>query len=100
MNLLRAAYDADLASVRLALEAGADVDARDPETGLTALHIAVGMNNLPLAQMLVESWSAGFMPDHSGRWPTVVAAQCRVKDALADFIVNEESAWLDRNGLR
>ncbi|KUO69412.1 MAG: hypothetical protein APF80_08330 [Alphaproteobacteria bacterium BRH_c36] len=97
MDLLRAAYDADLAGLIGALEAGADVDTADQETGLTALHIAVGMNNLAMTQALAESWSASFGPDRSGRWPTVIAAQCRVGDAMSDYIVSEEAAWLARN---
>jgi hypothetical protein len=92
--LLKAAYAADSAAVIAALEDGADVNAGDPVTGLTGLHIAVGMNNLPLARILIEDWNAPFGPDGKGRWPTVIAAECRVDDDLADYIVEAESKFL------
>lgn len=88
--LLRAAYSADSAAVIAALEGGADVNARDPVTGLTALHIAVGTNNLPLTSILIEDWGASFGPDGKGRWPSVIAAECRVDDSLANYIVEAE----------
>ena len=89
--LLRAAYDADTRGVIAALEDGANVNTVDPVTGLSALHIAVGTNNLPLTQILVEDWEATFGPDARGRWPTVIAGTCRVDGALADYIVEAES---------
>lgn len=89
--LLRAAYDANTKAVIAALEDGANVDAMDPVTGLSALHIAVGTNNLPLTQILVEDWEAQFGPDARGRWPSVIAGTCRVDEALADYVVEAES---------
>jgi hypothetical protein len=92
--LLRAAYDADTKGVIAALEDGANVNAVDSSTGLSALHIAVGTNNLPLTQILVEDWEAAFGPDARGRWPTVIAGTCRVDEALADYIVEAEAKSL------
>lgn len=89
--LLRAAYAADSAGVIAALEDGADVNAGDPVTGLTALHIAVGTNNLPLVRILIEDWKATLGPDGKGRWPSVIAAECRVEDDLAEYIVEVEA---------
>jgi hypothetical protein len=92
--LLRAAYAADSAAAIAALEDGADVNAADPITGLTALHIAVGTNNLPLTRILIEDWNAPFGPDGKGRWPSVIAAECRVDGLLADYIVEAEEQVL------
>lgn len=92
--LLRAAYAADSAAVIAALEGGANVDAADLVTGLSALHIAVGTNNLPIARILVEDWNASFGPDGKGRWPSLIAAECRVDDALADYVVEAEARLL------
>lgn len=89
--LLQRAYAADMAGVFNAIKAGADVNAADPATGLTALHIAVGTNNLTMTRMLVEVEHAKFMPDSTGRWPTLIAAEARVDDALADYIVEAEA---------
>ncbi|MCP5389610.1 MAG: ankyrin repeat domain-containing protein [Novosphingobium sp.] len=88
--LLKAAFFADSTGVISALEDGANVNAADSVTGLTALHIAVGTNNLSLARMLVEDWGAAFGPDGKGRWPSVIAAECRVDERLADYIVEAE----------
>ncbi|GHA20350.1 hypothetical protein GCM10007989_14240 [Devosia pacifica] len=88
--LLKAAYAADRDAVIAALEDGADVNAQDRATGLAALHIAVGTNNLSLARMLIEDWRAAIQPDGNGRWPTVIAARCRVDEDLSDYIAEAE----------
>lgn len=94
--LLKAAYDAALTEAVAALEAGADIDFADPETGLAALHIAVGTNNLALVRVLIEEWGAKIAPDGRGRWPTVIAARSRVDDDLSDYIVEAEAKALSR----
>lgn len=89
--LLKAAYDADFDGAVAALEAGADIDFADPGTGLAALHIAVGTNQLALVRALIEEWGATIGPDSRGRWPTVIAARSRVDDELSDYIVDAEA---------
>lgn len=89
--LLMAVYDADFNKAVAVLEAGADIDFADPDTGLAALHIAVGTNNLALARVLIEEWGAEIKPDGRGRLPTVIAARSRVDDDLADYIVEAEA---------
>ncbi len=93
-DLLRAAYDGDLTLVRTALEEGTPVETSDERSGLTALHVAVGTNNLALARHLVEEWHAPFGPDKFGRWPTLIAAESQVDDALSDYIVQQEARYL------
>lgn len=90
-RMLQCAYAADVKGVIAELNAGADVNAADPTTGLTALHIAVGTNNLTLARVLVYQFRAAFKPDGAGRWPTLIAAQAQVDDALSDYIVEAEA---------
>lgn len=89
--LLKAAYDADFDGAIAALEAGADIDYADPDTGLAALHVAVGTNQLTLARELVEEWGATIGPDGWGRWPSVIAARSRVDDELSEYIVETEA---------
>ena len=70
----------------------------EPRTGLTALHIAVGQNNLEMAKVLVEA-GAKFQADLLGRWPSTIAAECEVSEELCDFIVEaEEKALLAEQG--
>jgi hypothetical protein len=94
-DFLRAAYSADTARVIAALQKGANVDVVDPVTGMTALHMAVGTNNLPLTRILVEDWKATFGADAQGRWPTLVAAECRTSLAMGDYIVIAEARALN-----
>lgn len=94
LALLKAAYDADFDGAIAALEAGADIDFADPGTGLAALHIAVGTNQLALVRALIEEWGANIGPDGRGRWPSVVAARSRVDDDLCDYIVEAEAKAL------
>ena len=75
-----------------ALEQGADINFDDPATGLSALHIAVGTNDLALCRYLIEECDASIVPDRSGRWPTLIAAQCRVSDELGDYIAEKEAS--------
>lgn len=95
-DLLQAAYTGDLEAVFKAIESGADIDAVHEQTGLTALHIAVGTNNLALTRFLIEQAGARLGPDRSGRWPTVIAGQCGVDEILCDYIVEEEAKLLHR----
>lgn len=88
---LAAVYNADNDKAVAALTRGVDVNAADPVMGLTALHIAVGTNNLTLTQILVEDWNAEFKADGTGRWPTLIAAEAEVDDDLSDYIVEAEA---------
>lgn len=89
--LLRSAFDGDLDGVKAALAKGADVNAVDPATGLAALHIAVGTNDLELCRYLIDESGATIVPDRAGRWPTLIAAQCHAGEALCDYIVEREA---------
>ncbi len=93
-QLMAAAFAGDLAGVEHAILHGAGVNTVDPQTGLSALHVAAGRDDIPLCKMLVEQWKAEFFPDRFGRWPTLVAAECRVSDELSDYIVEKEAAFL------
>jgi hypothetical protein len=66
------------------------VDFIDPQTGLTALHIAVGRNHIEMAKYLVEQ-GASFRPDAQGRTPSTIAAECEVSDEMCDFIAEAEA---------
>ncbi len=61
----------------------------DPVTGMNALHIAVGRDNLELTKMLIEA-GIEIIPDKEGRMPSLIAGICHVSDELADFIYEAE----------
>lgn len=92
-QLIRGAFASNQDWIKEALVDGADVNAVDPKTGLAALHIVVGQNDLRLCRFLVEECGARFFPDMFGRMPTIVAAECRVDDELTDYIGEKEAAY-------
>ena len=59
------------------------IDDVDEMTGMNALHIAVGRNNLDMAKLLIES-GIKIIPDGEGRMPSLIAAlrkqakKCRI----------------------
>jgi hypothetical protein len=65
------------------------LETTDPGTGMTALHIAVGRNNLPLVHELVEA-GAAFVPDNEGRMPSLIAILCETGEELQDYITEAE----------
>jgi hypothetical protein len=91
---LKAVHDADLNQAIAALNKGVDVNTADPLTGLTALHIAVGTNNLSFARALIEDWNATIKPDGRGRLPSVIAVECRVDEKLLDYVTKVEAKAL------
>ena len=97
-ELLRAAYRGHIDRLDALLHQEELRTLSDPKTGLNLLHIAVGTNNLPLTRFLVEEIGIPFGPDAQGRWPTVVAAECGVSEAVNDYIVEKESAYINSQG--
>lgn len=95
-DMLACAHRGETDKVLAALAAGADVDMVDAPTGLSALHIAVGTNNLKLTRVLVEQYRAGFSPDQAGRWPSLIAIECEVDEELADYITEAEARFLEQ----
>jgi hypothetical protein len=91
LELLRATHRGSLDRVKRAVEGGADIEYVEPGTGLTALHMAVGRSHLDIAKYLIEEAGAAIKPDGFGRWPTVIAAQCRSSEAVCDYIVEREA---------
>ena len=98
-RLFSGAAGHDMEWISDALANGADIDFVDPTTGLSALQFAVGRNDITLCRHLIEECGATFFPDRFGRWPTVIAAECRVDDALSDYIVEKEAEYLERHGM-
>jgi uncharacterized protein len=94
-DLIRAAYASDLALISAVIASGVPVSVIDDATGLSALHVAAGTNNLALCRFLIEVFHAPFGPDKFGRWPTLVAAECRAGEALSDYIVEQEAKFLE-----
>jgi hypothetical protein len=37
------------------------------------------------------------LPRRLGRWPSLVAAECQVDEALSDYIAEQEAKYLERN---
>lgn len=93
-GLLSSAFRGETANAIQALEAGSDVNMVDPSTGLSALHIAAGTNNLDLMKRLVEEFDAAFFADRFGRLPTTVAVECGANPDALDYIVDAEAKFI------
>jgi hypothetical protein len=69
------------------------LEMKDPRTGLMALHIAIGRNDLQMTRMLVDA-GAEFVPDSEGRMPSLIAALCETSEELQDYILEAEEKAL------
>ena len=92
-ELLAAAHDGQLDRVKAAHASGADINHLSESIGLSALHLAIGRSHLDIVKYLVETAGAEFKPDRFGRWPTVIAAQCRSSAEICDYVVEREAAY-------
>lgn len=97
-RLLRAVHQGKLDEARQAIAEGADVNIMPTETGLAALHLAVGGSHFEVVKYLIEEAKAEIKPDGFGRWPTVIAAQCQASEELCDYIVEREAKALAAAG--
>ena len=89
--LLRYAYFNNIRGIEELLDKErVPIDFADETSGLTALHIAVGVGGLDLARMLIDR-GALFLPDKQGRMPTTIAAECEARDEICDFIAEAEA---------
>lgn len=95
IDLLSAAYHGQIDRMRAALKGGANVECISPETGLSPIHMAVGRSQLEATRLLIEEAGASLKPDRSGRWPTLIAAECEVSEEMADYIVEQEAQALE-----
>lgn len=93
-RLKMAAECHNMPGVSKALRDGADINSIDEFNGLAALHIAIGNNDIELTRFLVEKCGAKFFPDGFGRWPTLIAAECRVSNELSDYVLAKEAEWI------
>lgn len=87
--LLAELYTGKVVSVSKCLQSGADINAFDDTTGLSALHIAIGRNHLELVQFLLDR-GASVAPDRHGRWPSTIAELCEVDGQICDLIADAE----------
>ena len=92
--LLRSAYSGQLKNVRKAIADGADVDFMPDDTGLAALHLAVGRSHFEVLKYLIEEAGATITQDGMGRWPTLIAGECQASDEVCDYIVEREAEAL------
>ncbi len=77
--LLYAARDGRLASARILLEAGADVNQLDPN-GITPLLMAIANNHIEVARLFIDRGAAINVSDWYGRTPLWAAVETRNMD--------------------
>ena len=82
--LHRAALDGHASIVKLLIDHGAAVDARDKD-GDTPLHDAARNGHLPAVKLLVGAGAQLDAPNHMGQTPLQLARQAG-RTAVADFV--------------
>ncbi|HSI82288.1 MAG: ankyrin repeat domain-containing protein [Candidatus Methylacidiphilales bacterium] len=73
-GVMKAADQCDVASLELLRLAGADLNARDPETGLTALHLAIARQSQETVAMLLKYAKDINQQDEFGFTPLMTAS--------------------------
>ena len=96
-DFLEHAWTGDIARIRMIVNDPRGrlvfLNTIDEPTGMNALHIAVGRNNLEVVKLLVEA-GIKFIPDKEGRMPSLIAALCEVSEELSDYIAEAEEKAL------
>jgi hypothetical protein len=92
-EFLEYAWTGDMARMRTVLDdpysRSLFLDTVDEMTGMNALHIAVGRNNLDMAKLLIES-GIKIIPDGEGRMPSLIAALLETSEEMQDYIAEQE----------
>jgi uncharacterized protein len=92
-EFLELAWTGDISKMRPALDdprgRAMFINTVDRTTGMNALHIAVGRNNLDMAKLLIEA-GIKIIPDGEGRMPSLIAALCETSEEMQDYIADEE----------
>jgi ankyrin repeat protein len=92
--LLRAVSTDDLARVEELLEQGADVDARDPETGLTTLMIASCRGKAKMVKLLLNAGADVFTTD-SFTGATALHKACQGQNVEVAILLTEAGSFID-----
>ncbi len=82
-----AVLEGDLALVQLVNDAGARVDSQTADYGLTPLHIAVGKENLPIIQYLVETAGASVSVQNNGQNTAFMEAQSQGNHEISRYLL-------------
>jgi hypothetical protein len=93
----KAVYRSDLPAVIAAYEGGQDLNEVDEATGMAAIHIATGLDDIEIARFLIEH-RARFFPDARGRWPSIIGIECKVSDEMLDLVLEAEAPYDDPFG--
>jgi len=88
--LFHAAYKGDRQAFENAVSKGANAHATD-SNGLNALHLAIAHNDFNFARFLITQHLLPLIPDRFGRWPSILACQCRADQEFIDYIADHES---------
>ncbi len=98
--LLRAARSADAKKLRRAIEEGAAVNARDPETGATALHYTAAQGARPSLRALLSTGKCDHLArDRDGRLASELAGVYGRDPAMARLLMRKELQQARAQGL-
>ena len=98
-ELIEAARQKDVTAALVALQCGADIDAKDHE-GNTALHRAIGNSDLEMTIELLKAGATADIPNDYDYTPLITAARRGDIDIMEKLIqYNADPDWANDNGL-
>lgn len=91
---------ANLIYMKQALENGADVNTRHPDTGATALHYAAVMRARDMLNWLAKCDGINYLiRDNKGRLPSAVANEIADDPAIGRFLAKKQSEQAREQGI-
>jgi ankyrin repeat protein len=75
----------------LSLEAGADINFAEPDTGLTSLHYAAAYDKIELVRLIARQPQCDFtIADHAGRTAATLAYEVAENSVTGRFLLTKE----------
>tara|TARA_R110002110_G_scaffold415337_1_gene649287 strand:- start:22734 stop:23174 length:441 start_codon:yes stop_codon:yes gene_type:complete len=99
-NFINAARMGELSSMQAWVEQGANVNATEPATGATALHLAAAMKARPIINWLAKCDGIDYLiTDNEGRLPSALAFEVADDPAIGRYLAGKQAAQARERGI-
>lgn len=93
-QFLNAVRMGQISALRALVSGGANIQFQDPQTGESALHIAVAKNDLDLLQFLIEAGVNGALKNGKGTTPLLLAVENNQQRVIKALVAKVENSGL------
>lgn len=93
-QFLNAVRMGQISALRALVSGGANVQFQDPQTGESALHIAVAKNDLDVLTFLIESGVKGALKNREGTTPLLLAVENNQQRVIKALVAKVENSGL------